>query len=195
MLPAENMINEHFRAFTLTGETVKNDRGHEIDGHSLKPLLQNPQLGEWTGSDAALTALYKWRLKYDPLAESYSLRSHDWRYIRYENGKEELYQTQQDPYEWTNLADAPEQAPRIKRFRQQLASRLPQTKTPPPQPKKQLKPKPQKSPPVVKNAEYWKNQHFRKHPEADTDGDGKLNWPEFKAHKAKLEMQKSGKDK
>ncbi|MCH2178061.1 MAG: sulfatase [Mariniblastus sp.] len=179
----------------LTGETVKNDRGHEIDGHSLKPLLQNPQLGEWTGGDAALTALYKWRLQYDPLAESYSLRSHDWRYIRYENGKEELYQTQQDPYEWTNLADAPEQAPRIKRFRQQLASRLPQTTTPPPQPKKQLKPKPQKSPPVVKNAEYWKNQHFRKHPEADTDGDGKLNWPEFKAHKAKLEMQNSGKDK
>ena len=71
---------------------------------SLKPLLENPESGEWPGPESALTALYKWRMKYDPSQENYSLRAKEWRYIRYENGKEELYCTKDDPHEWTNIA-------------------------------------------------------------------------------------------
>jgi arylsulfatase A-like enzyme len=37
------------------------------------------------------------------------------------------------------------------------------------------------------DAVYWKAQLFKKHPEADTNKDGELSWPEFKAHKATLE--------
>ena len=80
----------------LTSETRKNDKGLPLDGHSMKPLLVNPEKGDWDGPDEALTALYKWRMKYDPAKESYSLRAKDWRYIRYENGKEELYHTRKD---------------------------------------------------------------------------------------------------
>lgn len=36
-----------------------------------------------------------------------------------------------------------------------------------------------------KGAEYWKDKFFKKYPEADTDKDGKLSWPELKKHKEK----------
>ncbi|MEO0413458.1 MAG: sulfatase-like hydrolase/transferase [Verrucomicrobiota bacterium] len=38
----------------------------------------------------------------------------------------------------------------------------------------------------VKDGAYWKDQFFKEHPEADTDGDGKLSWPEHKAYKDKI---------
>ncbi len=47
--------------------------------------------------------------------------------------------------------------------------------------------------PETKDAEYWKAQFFKKHPEADTDKDGILSWPEHKAHKAKLGESKAKK--
>lgn len=97
----------------LAGDTRKNDKGHVLDGHSLKPLLEGPEAGRWSGPPEALTALYKWRMQYDPSRESYSLRSKNWRYIRYENGKEELYATTNDPYEWHNLAGVSEHTERL----------------------------------------------------------------------------------
>ena len=48
--------------------------------------------------------MYKWAQYYDPAFQNYSLRFKDWRYIRYENGKEELYHTAKDDHEWNNLA-------------------------------------------------------------------------------------------
>ncbi|MEM8670863.1 MAG: sulfatase [Planctomycetota bacterium] len=119
----------------LTNDTVKDDAGHPLDGHSLKPLLKDPERGEWDGPESALTALYKWRMKYDPSQESYSLRAKDWRYIRYENGKEELYFAKEDPYEWKNLAMDPQHAKTLALYRQELKSRIPAAGTKiPPQP-------------------------------------------------------------
>lgn len=171
----------------LTGDTKKNDQGRSLDGHSLKPLLANPTTDQWSGPESALTALYKWRMKYDPAKESYSLRARDWRYIRYENGHEELYHVVEDPHEWTNLADDPARATQLKLFREQLAARLPKPGIVPPQPawlpKKTADPK--------GGAEAWKDKFFDNHPEADSDADGKLSWPEFKAHKAQLDAAPS----
>lgn len=165
----------------LTGDTKKNDKGHSLDGHSMKPLLQDPASGKWSGPDEALTTLYKWRTKYDPSAENYSLRARDWRYIRYENGKEELYHTAEDPHEWHNLADKSEHADKLTHFRERLASRLPKPGVIPPQPgwkaKGSNKPK--------LSGEAWKDKYFAKHPKADTNKDGKLSWPEYKAYRAK----------
>ncbi len=152
----------------LPSDTVKNDKGRPLDGHSMKPLLENPTSGTWDGPDAALTALYKWDSYYDPAKQSYSLRFKDWRYIRYHNGKEELYHTAQDPNEWTNLALNPEFATQLVSCREKLIARIPESK-----------PRPA---PAKGNGEAWKDTYFKKHPDADTDKDGKLTWPEYKAH-------------
>ena len=153
----------------LPSNTMKNEKGRPLDGHSMKPLLINPGKGEWDGPDAALTALYKWDSYYDPAKQSYALRFKDWRYIRYQNGKEELYYTAEDPHEWTNLALSPEYAEQLKTFRAQLLSRIPESK-----------PRPESN---KSDGEKWKDAYFKKHPEADTNKDGTLTWPEYKAHK------------
>jgi arylsulfatase A-like enzyme len=157
----------------LKGDTRKNEKGAPLDGHSLRPLLADPQAGTWDGPEAALTALYKWANYYDPANQSYSLRFKDWRYIRYENGKEELYHTAQDPYEWTNLALSPEFEDQLDSCREKLLARIPKSrpgaasgKTP---------------------EEEWKDAYFKKHPEADANKDGELSWPEYKAYKSKVE--------
>jgi iduronate 2-sulfatase len=153
----------------LPANTMKNEKGHPLDGHSLKPLLIDPVHGKWDGPDAVLSALYKWASYYDPGIQSYSLRTKDWRFIRYENGKEELYHVTEDPHEWTNLAlDSKHDEP-LKSLRAQLLARIPKSK---PQSEEQ-------------SAELWKDKYFKKHPDADTNKDGTLSWPEFQAHRLK----------
>ena len=66
------------------------------EGHSLVSLLENPE-AEW--GYVACTSYGQGNL---------SMRSRAYRYIVYENGSEELYDMQQDPNEWTNLAGNPE---------------------------------------------------------------------------------------
>jgi len=63
-----------------------------LDGQSLAPLLRNPA-ASWA-RPALITAGLG----------NHSLREERWRYIRYEDGSEELYDHQKDPKEWHNLA-------------------------------------------------------------------------------------------
>jgi iduronate 2-sulfatase len=150
----------------LPDDTTKNDKGRPLDGHSLRPLLADPEDGEWNGPSSALTAMYAWASHYDPAKQSYSLRYRDWRFIRYGNGKEELYHTAADPHEWTNLAGKPEHAAKLGACREDLMARIPESI---PAPKVE--------------AGEWKERYFKEHPEADTNKDGELSWPELKAHK------------
>ena len=154
----------------LPGDTMKNSQGRPLDGSSLTPLLKDPATKTWDGPDAALTALYKWANYYDPAQQSYSLRYEEWRYIRYENGHEELYHTADDPHEWTNLSPNPEYAERLKSYREQLLDMIPS--------------KPQPAAPETSDAD-WKASYFKKFPQADTNNDGTLSWPELKNHKEK----------
>ena len=39
--------------------------------------------------------------------ESFAIMNMEWRYIRYKDGSEELYNVQKDPNEWRNLAEHP----------------------------------------------------------------------------------------
>ncbi len=63
-----------------------------LDGQSLVPLLENPQL-EW---QRPVLTTYGY--------QNHSIRTERWRYIRYHDGGEELYDHDADPNEWTNLA-------------------------------------------------------------------------------------------
>lgn len=64
-----------------------------LDGVSLRPLLEHPQK-QW--GKASLTTHGR---------GNYAVRDDVWRYIRYADGSEELYNHETDDLEWHNLAD------------------------------------------------------------------------------------------
>ena len=81
-----------------------------LDGQSLKPLLQNPEV--------------KWER---PVVITYGLNNHAvqterWRYIRYRDGGQELYDHERDPNEWTNLAFIPKYSPQKTKLSKWLPS-------------------------------------------------------------------------
>ena len=82
-----------------------------LDGRSLVPLLKAPFL-DW--NQPALTTHGQ---------GNHALRNRRWRYIRYADGGEELYDYESDPNEWTNLAMLPEFAT----VKTSLATSLPTT--------------------------------------------------------------------
>jgi len=89
----------------LKGDTRKNNKGANLDGHSLRPFLKDPKSQTWNGPQAALTMIYAGNpTGNDPAKQHWSVRTRSWRYILYNNGAEELYDHNTDPYEWTNLA-------------------------------------------------------------------------------------------
>lgn len=71
-----------------------------LDGHSLVPQIQDPATPRpWP----AITT-------HGP--GNHGIRTEGWRYIRYADGSEELYDMRSDPHEWTNLATDPTHAER-----------------------------------------------------------------------------------
>ena len=93
----------------LEGDTRKNSQGAKLGGHSIRPFLQNPESGTWDGPNAALSVIYAGKSAENvPEKQHWSVRTERWRYIRYNNGQEELYDHDNDPNEWTNLAGSPE---------------------------------------------------------------------------------------
>lgn len=70
-----------------------------LQGVSIRPLLENPAAA-WD-RPAQTTHGFK----------NHAVRTEQWRYIRYANGDEELYNEQTDPLEWTNLAKDEHYAP------------------------------------------------------------------------------------
>jgi arylsulfatase A-like enzyme len=88
----------------------------QIEGVSLKPLLADPQAA-WD-RPALTTHGY----------QNHAIRTEKWRYIRYADGSEELYDHMKDPYEWANLARKPE----LEDVKRQLAQHLPKANKPAP---------------------------------------------------------------
>jgi hypothetical protein len=66
-----------------------------FDGNDLSPLLENPNL-EW---------LHPSVIEFGN--GNAAVRGERWRYIRYADGEEELYDHHTDPNEWHNLARNP----------------------------------------------------------------------------------------
>ncbi len=67
----------------------------QLEGDSLVPLLRHP------GAARVRPSLSTYR------RGNHALRSQRWRYIRYADGSEELYDHQNDPLEWRNRAADP----------------------------------------------------------------------------------------
>ena len=81
-------------------------------GDSLVPLLSNPE-ADWRHG-----TLLAWG------RGNFSYRTTTYRYIRYVDGSEELYDHQSDPHGWTNLASETEQSSRISHLREQIPTAL-----------------------------------------------------------------------
>jgi iduronate 2-sulfatase len=93
----------------------------KLDGHSLRPFLRDPKNGRWNGPDAALTMVFSGgQHKNNPAMQHWSVRTKRWRYILYNNGAEELYDHDNDRYEWTNLAKKDEHAEIKKKLKAKL---------------------------------------------------------------------------
>ena len=80
---------------------------HPLDGHSLRPLLEDPD-GDWP--HPVLTTF----------VDHHALRTDRWRYIRYATGEEELYDHQSDPDEFHNLAVTQADSSEVKKTMEQL---------------------------------------------------------------------------
>ena len=81
-----------------------------LEGKSLMPLLQDPFLET---NRAVVTTFGK---------NNHGVRSKRWRYIHYKDGSEELYDHQNDPNEFTNIAYNKE----FEKIKKDLAKWLPE---------------------------------------------------------------------
>ena len=79
-----------------------------LDGQSIVPLLKNPETN-WEGP--VLTTFGY---------QNHAVRTDRWRYIRYNDGGEELYDHRNDPHEWTNLVSVEIFQPVIDKMKKQL---------------------------------------------------------------------------
>ena len=84
-----------------------------LDGTPISPQLKDPAV------------------KRPPVISSYgegntAIRTRRWRYIRYEDGSEELYDHEADPHEWRNLATSPKH----EKVKQRLAAMIPEQQHP-----------------------------------------------------------------
>jgi arylsulfatase A-like enzyme len=98
-------------------ELLKFPANDTLEGHSLLPQLKdasNPR---------------KWPAITTHNHDNHGIRTEKWRYIRYADGSEELYDMEKDPNEWTNLAASAEFEAQMEKLAQWL-------------PKENLKPAP-----------------------------------------------------
>lgn len=102
-----------------------------VQGKSLRPLLVDPKT-PWTAP--AITTYRQ---------NNHTVRTEQWRYTRYSDGGEELYNEAKDPYEWTNLArDGAQPEP----ARAELNKYLPTDNNPPARPADSTKKKARNNP-------------------------------------------------
>lgn len=88
--------------------------GEHLEGVSLVQLLKNP------------SAAWDRPARTTHGRNNHAVRSERWRYIRYADGAEELYDHANDPLEWKNLADDPQ----YREVKQELSAWLPKENAP-----------------------------------------------------------------
>ncbi|VGO19009.1 sulfatase [Pontiella sulfatireligans] len=127
----------------------------ENEGNSLAPLLGDPS-ADW--DHVSIT---------EDGYKCVAARDERWRYIRYIDGSEELYDHDVDPMEWTNIASQVSSQSVIDR----LSARLP---------KRYAEPSDDRETGAM-NYDFWKAATGGGALDADSDGDSITDWYEFVA--------------
>lgn len=83
-----------------------------LDGHSLKPLLQDPAYRR------------PWPAICSHGPGNHVVVTQQWRYIQYADGSKELYNRMEDPYEWRNLALKDEYVPILENMAKYLPQKI-----------------------------------------------------------------------
>lgn len=96
-----------------------------LEGKSLRPLLNNPK-AKW--QKPAITQVL--RGEKGPRSMGYSVRTERWRYTEWDGGKAgvELYDHNNDPHEWHNLANEKKWAKTIAELKKMLPTSKPKLK-------------------------------------------------------------------
>ena len=89
-----------------------------LEGVSLRPLLEDPE-ADWM--HVAISTLGQ---------NNHAVRDERWRYIRYADGSEELYDHQTDRNEWNNIAAKPLPPGLHTKVIARLTKHLPKTNVP-----------------------------------------------------------------
>jgi uncharacterized sulfatase len=89
-----------------------------LEGRSFVPLLRDPAV-PW--KEAAFTQVQRGQIA------GYSVRTERWRYTEWDHGNKglELYDHQNDPGEWRNLADATQHSEVVKQLSAVLRKQFP----------------------------------------------------------------------
>ncbi|MCA9055358.1 MAG: sulfatase [Planctomycetaceae bacterium] len=113
-------VVEFIDLYPTTVDIALGDVPNNVDGRSLRPLLDDPQ-AEWDG--VACTQIL--RPGNDSPIMGRSITSDRWRYIEWSAGADgrELYDQQSDPGELHNVAENPAHADVIQRLRKQMRPR------------------------------------------------------------------------
>lgn len=104
-----SLLSLYATATELCGLPEKKD----IDSQSIVSILRDPSKPI---QKSALTFLHD--------GGSVGVSAKDWRYIRYKDGQEELYDIKNDPYEWTNLAEYPNSAKKLAELRREIPTKF-----------------------------------------------------------------------
>ncbi|MCC9599404.1 sulfatase [Stieleria sp. JC731] len=110
---------DHMNIYPTLCNLAGIQKPEHVTGYDMSELLRAPE-SQWD-YPAITTHGYN----------NHAVRTSDFRYIRYDNGDEELYDSKSDPYEWANLAGKSEYA----ETKKQLAAWLPTKQKPAPRKK------------------------------------------------------------
>jgi arylsulfatase A-like enzyme len=99
----------------LPKEPNAEGNGRKLDGHSLRPFLADPTAETWNGPSVALSCIeggdpVEIGMIAIPERQHFTVRGKRYRYALWNTGEEELYDHENDPHEWQNLAGRPEHA-------------------------------------------------------------------------------------
>lgn len=106
---------------SLSGDNKLNENAGDLGGFSMASLMLNDTEKGWSGPNGALSIIGNIGADTSLEDQHLSYRTQKWRYILYADGKQELYNHENDQYEWHNLAYDKKSKSVIKKLKKEIS--------------------------------------------------------------------------